>query len=118
MVRFVGQEIFVNVLNFTLGGIRIETIGDHLGEIRVGAVLSFDLLTSTGEIMANLTAEVRNIAAHESNEDGSRRVSRSFGLRFTNMDPVNERKYRTLIRDYCLVLQKRLLEVPDSGADD
>jgi hypothetical protein len=26
------------------------------------------------------------------------------------MDPVNERKYRALIRDYCTVLQRRLLK--------
>ncbi|RYZ96781.1 MAG: PilZ domain-containing protein [Proteobacteria bacterium] len=108
MVRFVGQEIFVNVLNFTLGGIRIETLGDHLGELRVGSLLSFDLLTSNGEIMANLSAEVRNIATHEGSADGELQTTRSFGLRFQGMDSSNERKYRTLIRDYCTVLNKRL----------
>ena len=35
MVRFVGQEIFVNVINFTLGGIRIETLGDEIGRAHV-----------------------------------------------------------------------------------
>jgi hypothetical protein len=108
MVRFVGQEIFVNVLNFTLGGIRIETLGDHLAELRVGSMLSFDLLTSNGEIMANLNAEVRNIATHEGHADKTQQTTRSFGLRFQGMDPVNERKYRGLIRDYCTVLNKRL----------
>ncbi|MGE3262873.1 MAG: PilZ domain-containing protein [Bacteriovoracia bacterium] len=105
MVRFASQDFFVNVLNFTLGGLRIETLGDHLGEVRVGAMLSFDLLTTTGSIMANLSAEVRNLTAHE-HEDKT--ITRSFGLRFVNMDPANEKKYREMIRDYCLLLQKRL----------
>lgn len=108
MVRFVGQEIFVTVLNFTLGGIRIETLGDNLAELRVGAILNFDLLTSNGEIMANLAAEVRNIATHEGSADGKLKTTRSFGLRFQGMDPTNEKKYRALIRDYCTVLSKRL----------
>ena len=109
MVRFVGQEIFVNVMNFTLGGLRIETIGDALGELHVGNVLHFDLITTTGEILANLSGEVRNIAVHDhKNQDGSTSLTRSFGLRLLTMDPVNERKYRDLIRDYCMVLQRRL----------
>lgn len=110
MVRFVGQEIFVNVLNFTLGGLRIETIGDDLKELRVGTLLSFDLLTSNGEIMANLAAEVRNISAHETVMDGAAKTTRSFGLRFTGMDASNEKKYRALIRDYCTALSRRLGE--------
>jgi hypothetical protein len=110
MVRFVGQEIFVNVMNFTLGGLRIETLGDSLGEIRVGSVLHFDLITSTGEIFANLSGEVRNIAVHDRRSVEGLSLTRSFGLRFVDMDPVNERKYRNLIRDYCMVLQKRLTE--------
>ncbi|MGZ3706983.1 MAG: PilZ domain-containing protein [Bdellovibrionota bacterium] len=108
MVRFVGQEIFVNVMNFTLGGLRIETLGDSLGELRVGAVLHFDLITSTGDILANLSGEVRNIAVHDHRTPEGSSLTRSFGMRFVDMDPVNERKYRTLIRDYCMILQKRL----------
>ena len=110
MVRFVGQEVFVNVMNFTLGGVRIETLGDNLGEIHVGAILHFDLITTPGEILANLCGEVRNIAVHDYRaNDGTTRLTRSFGLRFIDMDPVNERKYRSLIRDYCIILQKRFL---------
>lgn len=108
MVRFVGQEVFVNVVNFTLGGIRIETLGDSLAELRVGAQLHFDLVVSTGDILTNLNAEVRNISTHDNVVGGTRSLTRSFGLRFINLDPVNERKYRALIKDYCLILKKRL----------
>lgn len=110
MVRFVGQEIFVNVMNFTLGGLRIETLGDNLVEVRVGSVLHFDLVASNGAVMANLSAEVRNMAVHELEKSGDKHLTRSFGLRFVEMDPSNERKYRDLIRDYCLVMQKRFTE--------
>ncbi len=108
MVRFVGQEIFVNVVNFTLGGIRIETLGDNLQEIRVGSTLHFDLITSSGEIFANLSGEVRNIAVHDRNTEEGRVITRSFGLRFVDMDTVNEKKYRQLIRSYCEMLKVRL----------
>jgi hypothetical protein len=107
MVRFAGQEFFVNVLNFTIGGIRIETIGNSLGQVRVGAILHFDLLTSTGEILGNLSGEVRNLSEHEHTD---KTLTRSFGIRFVNLDPVNERKYKELIKAYCLILQKRLAE--------
>lgn len=111
MVRFVGQEIFVNVVNFTLGGIRIETLGDALGELRVGSLLHFDLVTTAGEVMTNLSAEVRNIAVHKFQGPGGEvQLTRSFGLRFIDMDPVNERKYRALIREFCTVLRKRFEE--------
>jgi PilZ domain len=107
MVRFVGQEIFANVVNFTLGGIRIETLGDSLNELRVGALLHFDLVTSNGEVLANMGAEVRNIAVHDRGSSGGSHLTRSFGLRFVDMNPVNERRYRELIRNFCVVLQKR-----------
>jgi hypothetical protein len=110
MVRFVGQEIFVNVMNFTLGGIRIETLGDSLGELRVGSLLHFDLITSSSEILSNLSGEVRNIAVHDRNLPEGRSVTRSFGIKFVEMDPVNEKKYRNLIRTYCELLKKKLNE--------
>jgi hypothetical protein len=113
MVRFVGQEIFVNVMNFTLGGIRIETLGDNLAEVRVGSQLHFDLVASNGAVMANLNGEVRNMAVHEVEKDGHKTLTRSFGLRFVDMDPANERKYRELIKEYCLVMKVKINEDKD-----
>ncbi len=110
MVRFADQEFFVNVLNFTIGGIRIETIENSLGQVRVGAILHFDLITSTGEIIGNLSGEVRNLSEHEHTDKS---ITRSFGIRFVDMDPLNERKYKAykkLIKEYCLILQKRLVK--------
>lgn len=115
MVRFVGQEVFVNVLNFTLGGIRIETMGDNLSELRVGSLISFDLITSEGEILANLNAEVRSLATHDNQRETGPTITRSFGLQFKAMDPVNEKKYRRLIRDYCLAIKQQVLG--DGGSE-
>lgn len=110
MVRFVGQEVFVNVMNFTLGGIRIETMGDSLAELRVGARIQFDLMTTTGEVLRNMSGEVRNISLNENALKQGKTVTRSFGLKLVDLDQNNERRYRHLIRDYCLAIQKRLNE--------
>lgn len=106
MVHFLGKEVFVNVVNFTLGGLRVETMGDELKELRVGSVIQFDLGTSTGGVLPNLTGEIRNVAELERAGEGG--LTRAFGLRIINWDPVNERKYKELIRDYCLVMQKNM----------
>jgi len=110
MVRFVGQEIFVNVMNFTLGGLRIETLGDNLAELRVGSVIHFDLVASNGTVMTNMSGEIRNMAVHEHEKNGYKLLTRSFGMRFVNLDPANERKYRELIKEYCLVMKMRFEE--------
>lgn len=107
MVHFLGKEVFVNVVNFTLGGLRFETTGDELKELRVGSTVQFDLGTSTGGVMPNLTGEIRNVAEQEQHAEGK---TRAFGLRIINWDPVNERKYRELIKDYCLAMQKNFSE--------
>lgn len=110
MVRFAGQEVFLNVMNFTLGGLRIETMGDALSGLRVGAHIQFDLMTTTGELLHNMTAEVRNISMNEQMGKEGKIVTRSFGLRLVDLDPVIERRYKSLIKDYCLALQKKLNE--------
>jgi hypothetical protein len=107
LVRAVGEEIFVNVMNFTIGGIRIETQGDSLGDIRVGSLLHFDMFTSSDETLESVSAEVRNIAIHERQFNSGANRTRSFGMRLLEMNPANDQKYRSLIRDYCTVLQKR-----------
>ncbi|MCO5143867.1 MAG: PilZ domain-containing protein [Oligoflexia bacterium] len=112
LVKFIGQEFFVNVINFTLGGLRIETIGDNLSELRVGAVIHFDLISTSGEIFTNLSAEVRNMSVNENHgEAGASFVTRSFGLKFNEpLDPVNDRRYKNLIKDYCTILLKKFKE--------
>ncbi len=109
LVRFVGKEIFVNVVNFTLGGIRIETFSDNLEEVTIGSVLHFDLITSSGEIFSNLLAKICNIATHNNLSENGISLTRSFGLSLAKMNPENEQKYRKLILDYCTILKKKML---------
>ncbi len=106
VVRFVGEEVFVTVKNFTLGGLRIETLGNELTELKVGSVLYFDLVTSHGLTMTNLSAEVKNVHTKEQSET----TIRSFGLKLVNMGAENKQKYYDLIKDYCVVLRKRFTE--------
>lgn len=110
MIRFAGQNVFVNVQNFTLGGIRVETNGDSLAELRVGARIQFDMFTSRGDVLTNLQADVKNIASQETTFDGIKINTRSFGLKFIAMDPANDKKYKELIKDYCVALMKKFHE--------
>jgi hypothetical protein len=105
LVRFHGKEVFVNVVNFTLGGLRIESAGDDLAELRVGSVIHFDLATSAGVVMPGMSGEVRNLAEQPGKEGGK---ARTFGLKLVNLDAANAQKYKALIKDYCLAVQKRL----------
>lgn len=107
IVRFAGQELFVKVIDFTIGGLRIETIGHHLREVRPGAILHFDIATNTGVVLAGLTGEVRNVADHTHPD---KTVSRSLGIKLVELDPTNKRKYKELIRDYCLVMKQKFVD--------
>jgi hypothetical protein len=88
--------------------LRVETVGDDLQSVRVGALLHFDLVASNGTVMPGLEAEVRNMAVHEHEKDGRITCTRSFGLRFAEMSQSNRERYFGLIREYCLALQKKL----------
>lgn len=110
VVHFVGQEIFVSVRNFTVGGIRVETMGDDLGELRVGSRIILDLMNTTGELLNGITAEVKNISVDDRKTPEGRKFTRSFGLKLVDLDPVRERRYREWIRDYCLTLKKKTVD--------
>lgn len=106
-IRHGGQEIFVNVINFTLGGIRVETFGDNLSELKVKTEINFDLLTNTGNVINNFTGEIRNISQHERLGKDGKIITRSFGIKLLSLHPENEKKYRALIREHCQGLMKK-----------
>jgi hypothetical protein len=107
MVRGKGNDVVLNVMNFTLNGLRLELKADHLPDVRVGMPLTMDLLISNGEILTNLLGEARNIALYESVGADEASKVRSLGVRLLNLDPYTEKKYREMIRAYVLGLQKR-----------
>ncbi len=108
-VRFAGQEVFVEVMNFTLGGLGIKSMGSQLAPARVGMQLQFDLITNRGEIIANSTAEIMNVSVHDLpgvEGKGASSAIRYLGLKIREMSLDGKTAYKNLIRDYCLAVQK------------
>lgn len=107
-VYFLGQPHFVNVLNFTLGGIRVETVSDELEGLRVGAKVQFDLIATNGMVFNNMSGVVRNISTRIEQRESGAITCRSFGLQLVDMHPINEKNYKQLIKEYCLMVQKKI----------
>jgi len=97
------ETLFLNVKNFTLGGLLLEYVGPVLQEVKFGAKFNFDLVTNGGDKISDLSGLVTNVAV-ESN--GVLEASRMlFGLRLLPMGQVAEYKYRALIKEHCLGLK-------------
>jgi hypothetical protein len=99
-------EHYLNVVNFTLGGVRLETMNDVLSEVKVGEKLAFDLLTSLGEFISGLEGEVRNIGTHHLRDKSVMDVKRSFGIKLGQMSYQNDKKYKAIIKNLCESLKK------------
>jgi hypothetical protein len=98
------ETLFLNVKNFTLGGLLLEYVGPALDEVKFGAKFNFDLVTNAGDKISDLSGLVTNVAL-ESN--GVLESSRTlFGLRLLPMEPMAKYKYRALIKEHCLGLKE------------
>jgi len=81
-LRFAGQEVYVEVKNFTLGGLGVKAMGTQLADARVGTQLQLDLITTRGDTISNFSAEIMNISVHDrALEIGDTSTLRFFGLR-------------------------------------
>ena len=98
-----GQNHFLTVRNFTLGGILLEHVGQELESIVVGSKLEFDLVTNYGDKIADLSGVVAHITEEN---DGALRLQ--LGLKFLPMSLLSDAKYRKLIREHVLSLQTLL----------
>lgn len=99
-----GETHFLNVKNFTLGGVLFEFVGGSLPGAEMGTTFNFDLVTNHGEKIADLAGVVTHFSVEINEDDGS--LSRSFyGLKFLPMDVLNENKYRSLIRDHVMQIR-------------
>jgi hypothetical protein len=109
LIRFLGEEIFAPVQNFSLGGMGIELEGaDMFRDARVGKVVNLDLMTNQGEVLKNITAEVRNVSLIESVVDGKITITKRWiGLRFQNIELEQKTRFHGLIRDLCSELKRR-----------
>lgn len=116
MMRFLGREEFVRVVNFSVGGVRIQVDGtDAWKDARVGMTVHFDLLTNSGEVMPNFSGEIRNISLIESNESGEIKASQTIGISFTNMDGKLKHRLYDVIRIFCQEVLKRIRDPKAPG---
>jgi hypothetical protein len=105
VLNFRGEIHYLNVKNFTLGGLLLEFVGGMLHGVVSGTRFEFDLVTNAGEKLADVAGIVSHVSVEVNEQDGS--LSHSyFGLKFLPMDVFNETKYRELIREHCLLLRE------------
>ncbi len=99
-----GETLFLNVKNFTVGGLLLEFIGPQLLDVELGEQFEFDLVTNFGDKIADMTAVVSNLSL-EINEEAGQLSQVYFGVKFLPMSLLAKTKYRALIREHCLGLQ-------------
>lgn len=96
-----GITFYLNVKNFTLGGVMLEYAGAELASVILGTKFDFDIVTNFGDKISELSAVVTHISAELSETDGDKYY---FGVKFLPMTLLSETKFRALIRDHCVGL--------------
>lgn len=104
MIALRGETHFLTVKNFTLGGLLLEFEGSGLEFLKMGAVVDFDLVTNGGEKLT----ELRAMVCHVTEEKGDAQALTFFGVRFLEMSPLSEIKYKSLVREHCLGLRYQM----------
>ncbi len=102
-----GETFFLNVKNFTLGGLLLEYSGEELKEVLLGHRFDFDLVTNFGDKISELSAVVSHVTVEISME-GAEAQRYFFGIRFLPMPLLSESKYRNLIREHCIGLRSEM----------
>lgn len=100
-----GEILFLNVKNFTLGGLMLDFSGSALNDVQFGTRFNFDLVTNVGEKINDLSGLITNVAVEVNDVEGHL-TKVTFGLRFLPMNPLSESKYRALIKDHCMALKE------------
>ncbi len=101
-----GSSVFLQVKNFTLGGLLLDYSGDELEALSIGSQLKFDLLTNNGDSISDIEVMVMHVSQDLKCMEFEE-TSYQFGVKIIEMSSVSEKKYRDLIRDYCLGLQNQ-----------
>lgn len=99
-----GETHFLNVKNFTLGGLLIEHVGAGMPNVTTGTRFDFDLVTNQGDKFEEIAGVVTRVSV-EVNEKDSNLSRTFFGIKFLPMGVINETKYRDLIREHCKLLR-------------
>jgi hypothetical protein len=108
-----GETLFLNVKNFTLGGLLLEYIGDRLGGLELGSRLFFDIVTNGGDKISDLAATVTHLSLEQNAHDSAQNRTQ-LGVRFLPMSHASGGKYKSLILNHCVGLKE---ETPEPGAE-
>ena len=100
------EEVFLTIVNFTLGGIRLEATEDTLDKLAVGDSVEFDLITSKGVMINKLSGIVRNIAVSKD----AKISKRAYGIKLVKKDKLRDKQYSNLVKEYCVGLKRRLVK--------
>jgi hypothetical protein len=99
-VAMVGSStVYLNVKNFTLGGVMLEYSGEGIADLTVGKRIEFDVVTNGGDKFPEISGVVTHVSAELADVMGAGRFQ--FGVRFAGMAPATELKYRGMIREHC-----------------
>lgn len=104
ILYYKSQTYFLNINNFTLGGLQVEFVGPDLKDVVYGSKFELDLVTNFGDKIADLNAVVTHVTV-EINYDGNGADKYVYGLKLVNMPSLSAVKFRGLIRDHCLGLK-------------
>ncbi len=106
-VNYNNGAFYLNVRNFTLGGLLLDYVGSDFADLKIGAVMELDLVTNGGEKLSEIAVKVTHISA-EVNETTGDANRFQFGVKFVSMSVGSEAKYRTMIREHCQGLKSEL----------
>lgn len=104
VLDYQGSTLFLNVKNFTLGGLSLEFSGVELEDAKLGDRLNFDLVTNGGDKISDVSAVITHVAMEKGEAVDA--CLMQLGVRFLPMNLLSESKYRNLIREHCLGLRE------------
>jgi hypothetical protein len=100
IVTIGSSTLYMNVRNFTVGGVLLEYGGNDLEGIAIGSRLEFDLVTNGGDKLPDISGVVTHVSSEPTDllSDTGRY---QFGIRFTGMSAATDMRYRGMIREHC-----------------
>ena len=99
--------IFYSVVNFTIGGLLIESFGAGAEELAVGQKVEFELFLSDGDKIGGMFGEIVRTRETVSDEFLGEQCFQ-YGVRISDMEQTSLETYRKVIYDYCVALNKEV----------
>lgn len=98
-LRFDGEVFFLNVINFTLGGLLLEANAMECAPIKIGEKLNLDIMVNQGDSIPGVTVQAMHICEDFKLPDLL--PIRLIGVQFESFTTQARNKYNKLIKDYC-----------------